>query len=244
MKKIALILVCCLSLGMSCRPLPKPLLHKTEDLQVKPLQQGVYQHISWIELSNGTSFPCNGMIYEVGEEVVVFDSPVTDQATEDLIRWIEERGKKIKGLVVNHFHEDCTKGLDQFVSRNVPVYMNLRTEAMLNQAAPKQGYQLFDLEQTLQLGPRKVINRYFGPAHTTDNIVSYLPAEKVLFGGCQVKSYGASKGNLSDADTLVWPKNVQAIQAAYPRVQLIIPGHGDPGGIPLLEYTQKLFSRH
>ena len=243
MKKAVLLgLLSFLFTGMTCRRIMNPVIYTTENIEVKLLQTGVYQHVSWITLSNGTSFPCNGLIYEVGEEVVVFDSPVTDEATADLIQWLEEKDKKIKGIVVNHFHDDCTKGLEQFKAKNAQVYMNSRTFTLLEEPDNPDLYHLFDRVQTLDIGGKKIENRYFGPAHTQDNIVSYLPAEKVLFGGCQVKSYNASKGNLADADTLNWSKSIEAIKKAYPELYYVVPGHGEAGGTPLLDYTQRLFS--
>ena len=90
-------------------------------------------------------------------------------------------------------------------------------------------------------GGTKVHNFYPGEAHTRDNIVTWIPAEATIFGGCMVKSIDASKGNLADANVKAWPTTIRAIRSKYPSAKIIIPGHGDPGGKELLDYTIRLF---
>ncbi len=66
---------------------------------------------------------------------------------------------------------------------------------------------------------------------------TYIPGEKVLFGGCLIKEVGAGKGNLGDANTEEWPDTVRKIKQAYPEVKYVVPGHGKVGGLELLDYT-------
>ena len=62
-----------------------------------------------------------------------------------------------------------------------------------------------------------------------------------LFGGCLLKSMGAGKGNLNDATPDEWSTTIARIQAAYPAVQTVVPGHGEPGGPELLGFTKEMF---
>ena len=71
--------------------------------------------------------------------------------------------------------------------------------------------------------------------------MGYFPDEQILFGGCLVKEIGASKGNLADANTQAWASSVKKIKLLYPNVKIVIPGHGKPGGVELLDYTIGLF---
>ncbi len=91
------------------------------------------------------------------------------------------------------------------------------------------------------VGNKKVINAFFGEGHTIDNIVSYFPHDKVLFGGCLIKTLGASKGYLGDANVNDWSKTVLAVKSKYGKAKVIIPGHGKPGNSELLDYTIELF---
>ena len=93
-----------------------------------------------------------------------------------------------------------------------------------------------------QLGDKTIEVRHFGPGHTSDNVVVWLPQEKLLFGGCLIKANGAGKGNLADASPEKWPKTVIKVRSAYPEAEVIVPGHGRHGGQELLNHTIVLFS--
>ncbi len=82
-----------------------------------------------------------------------------------------------------------------------------------------------------------------GEAHTEDNIIAYIPSEKVLFGSCVVKSLRADKGNTTHANLFMWPETVKKVRKKYKIAEIVIPGHGQPGGLELLDYTIRLFSK-
>ena len=75
------------------------------------------------------------------------------------------------------------------------------------------------------------------------NIATYIPEDQVLFGGCMVKAYGASKGNVADADQENWPKAIRRLQRKFKNATVIVPGHGFPGDQELLNYTIELFEK-
>jgi len=91
------------------------------------------------------------------------------------------------------------------------------------------------------VGNKKVYAKFFGEGHTADNIIGYYPNDEILFGGCLIKQLGAKKGNLADANTSKWSKTVQKVKIKYPQIKTVIPGHGEPGGIDLFDYTIRLF---
>ncbi len=170
------------------------------------------------------------------------DTPADDVTVNELIRWIsEEKKHTIKAVVVNHFHNDCLGGLVPFHKENIPSYANNTTIALAKKegvAVPENG---FENQLELPIGETTLLNRYFGEAHTADNIVTYVASEELLFGGCMVKSMNAKKGYLGDANTNEWSNTIAKIKTAYPRLKIVIPGHGNPGGMELLNYTKTLF---
>lgn len=218
---------------------------KTEELKIEKITENVYQHISYLEIPGYGSYPCNGMIYFSEGEAVVFDTPVDAKVTRELIGWIQNNRKmKIKAVVVTHFHVDCLGGLSEFHGQGIPSYANKLT---LDLARQKNEEVLpehtFENELTLHVGEETGILKYFGKGHTHDNIVAYLPSEKVLFGGCLIKEQGAGKGNLADASPKDWSQTVSQIKTTWPEIQKVIPGHGAAGSTELLDYTIKLFGK-
>ena len=62
-------------------------------------------------------------------------------------------------------------------------------------------------------------------AHSTDNLVVYVPSANVLYGGCAVHELSStSAGNVADADLAEWPTSVERIQKHYPEAEVVIPG--------------------
>ncbi len=213
-------------------------------LQIKQLTQNTYQHISYLELVNGQRFPCNGLIYVSKGEALVFDTPVDDISSLQLIDWIKVNLKsQIVGVVVNHFHVDCLGGLSAFHDKDIISFANQLTIELADKGRNEVPKVSFKDSLEIQVGSGSVINRFFGPGHSQDNIVSYIPSEHLLFGGCLIKEVGAGKGNLNDANLQMWPSTVRSIQKAYPELKHVVPGHGQVGGTELLQYTVDLFEQ-
>ena len=245
MRALLFILLAIIVLLFACQDLPdRKILYQTDTLTIEQLTDNIFVHISWLNLSNGSRFPCNGMIYKNGTEAMVFDTPTENEVSKELISWIANDLKcTIKGVVVNHHHIDCVGGLQAFHDENIPSYANQGTielAAADSATLPQTG---FEGVLELQVGNGHVINQYFGKGHTADNIVSYVPEEKTLFGGCMIKAVGAGRGNLVDADTTQWSSTVQQIKNTWPELEWVIPGHQESGGKELLDFTIEMFNQ-
>ena len=63
------------------------------------------------------------MIYKVGNEAVVFDTPITKEVSNLLIDWVKDELKaKISAVVVNHHHIDYPGGIEAFHQQGIPSY--------------------------------------------------------------------------------------------------------------------------
>lgn len=232
-----------LFLLFACNPEKKEVQsYRSEDLEITPLTENSYLHLSYLDIPEHGSFPCNGVIYYNNGEAVVFDAPSKDSVSEVLIRWIEtDLHCRVKAIVVNHFHKDCLGGLAAFHQKGIPSYANKKTIALAknNQSVvPQLG---FSDSLEISVGTLKIVNRYFGEGHTKDNIVSYMPTDSLLFGGCLIKEVDAGFGNLEDANTKEWSATVSKIKTTYPKLKHVVPGHGKVGGVELLDYTIEKF---
>ncbi len=228
---------------MACKATKFASTYQTETLKIQQLSPNLYVHISYLATKSYGNVPCNGMIYVANDEAIIFDTPVVDSVSVELIEYVEQKLKApIKAVVVNHFHVDCLGGLNAFHQHGVASYANDKTIELAKQndeILPQNG---FSDALELTIGDQKVINTYFGEGHTPDNIVSYIPNEKALFGGCMVKSLNAGKGNLADANVSEWSQTVGKVKATYPDLKYVVPGHGKTGGTELLDFTADLFS--
>lgn len=210
-------------------------------LEVVKISNHSYVHTSFIKQENGSFVPCNGYIYVNDGAAIVFDTPINDSISEQLIQFIQKDLKaQIEGVVINHFHIDAAGGLNAFTKAGIPSYASEKTAALL----AKDSLAItnpFSESQIITLKEDTIYNGHFGAAHSRDNIVSYIPSQHVIYGGCMIKSVGAQKGNLADADVTEWSNTVTKIKTAYPDATLVIPGHGMFGDQELLDYTISLF---
>jgi len=220
------------------------IVHESEVLKIKRIAHNSFVHISKLYVPEYGLVASNGLIYLNNQEAAVFDTPADSIAARELIRWITvEKKSKIVGVVINHFHDDCLKTLSIFHELNIPSFAYNKTILLANRAGKEAPQIGFADRMGLEVGRVKVLNRYFGEAHTSDNIVSYIPTDKVLFGGCMVKSSGSGKGNLNDANVDEWSLTIANIKASFPRIRVVVPGHGAHGGKELLTYTADLFEQ-
>ena len=209
-------------------------------INITQISPKIYVHESFLQTQDWGKVSCNGLIFINKNKAIVFDTPANEEATKVLINTIQDSLKaEIIGVVVNHFHADCLAGLKVFHQLNIPSYANNKTIALAKTHQYEIPQHGFEKKLILNVEGDVVENHYFGGAHTIDNIISYIPAEKVLFGGCMVKALGATKGNLADADTKQWSKTISKVKRLRPAI--VIPGHGNWGGSELLDYTEKLF---
>jgi metallo-beta-lactamase class B len=133
--------------------------------------------------------------------------------------------------------------LQRNILRYIPSYAYSLTPQLAAKEKSIGPNHTFDKELSIKVGNETVQCFYFGEAHTRDNIVAWMPKEKVLFGGCMIKTMGAGKGNLADANEADWSTTVKKVKAKFHDVETVVPGHGDWGGAELLDYTIELFSK-
>ena len=220
------------------------IVYQTENLIIKKLSNNIYQHISFLDTEGFGKVECNGIIVINGNEGVIFDTPTDNESSVQLINFIANELKStISAIIPTHFHEDCVGGVQEFSKRSIPIYASKLTADLLKKNNQNFTYPLttFNNILTLNIGNKKVYAEYFGEGHTKDNVIGYFPESNAVFGGCLIKTLGANKGFLGDANTDKWSETVQKIKLKYPKTEIVIPGHGEPGGTELFDYTIKLF---
>ncbi|HWV72041.1 MAG TPA: subclass B1 metallo-beta-lactamase [Pseudosphingobacterium sp.] len=218
--------------------------YTSNNIVIKKVKDHVYQHTTFLETADFGKVPCNGMIVFEGKEAIIFDTPVDDATSEELISWVKDSlDCKVKAIIPTHFHYDCLGGLGAFHKQGIPSYALNRTVATAkskNYPTPKNS---FDSLLTLKVGNKEVIAEFNGEGHTRDNIIGYFPSERIMFGGCLVKELNAGKGNLEDANVNDWSETVTKLKGKYADTEVVIPGHGKLGDKALLDYTVQLFEQ-
>ncbi len=210
-------------------------------VEVQPLTEGVWLHTSWQTVAVFGRVQSNGLIVREGDHLVVVDTAWGAAPSRALLAWIDRELKlPVARLLVTHFHDDRLGGWEVFAERGVRIVASEQTVA-LGKVTPTAAFEVY----RLQPGERKRSGAleifYPGPAHAPDNVVVWIPAGRVLAGGCAVRAAAsAGLGNLSDASVAEWGASMRRVIQAYPTAQLVLPGHGDRGGPELLQHTVDL----
>src|ERR1035437_6299676 len=214
-------------------------------IELIKLSEHAYVHVSYAEIPPYGQVASNGLVFINGGEAFLFDTPVTDSQTKVLIKWLKDSLKlKIVGFVPNHWHRDCMGGLSYLQNLHIKSYANQKTiDIARSKHLPVPVYGFKDSLQ-LKLGNKLIKCYYFGAAHTLDNIVVWIPSEKILFPGCMIKSMDSKNlGNTTDGDLSAYPKTINKLIKKFPSAKIVIPGHGAIGGFELIRHTKELLTR-
>ena len=185
----------------------------------------------------------NGLVYISDKEAIIVSTPDSDLETQRLIDWVKnEKKAKIVGYVIDRWHPDAMEGLDVVHKNGIKTYAYELTRQIAKEKKlpiPKAG---FKEKLVLQVGGQKVICHYLGAAHTSDGIVVWVPSEKVLFGGNEIRNKGGWLGNIADANLSEWSNTARRVKKHYGQAKFVVPGHGKHGNTELIDYTIGLYS--
>lgn len=215
----------------------------SDEIEVRKLSDKAYQYTAWTEIGSWGLVGSNGLIITDGDKAFLFDTPIHEYQTKDLLRWIKKELKAdVVAFVPGHWHGDCVGGLDYLNKAGVESYGNVMTNDILKEKGLTTLKHTFSDSINLKLNNVDIQCYYLGGGHSTDNIVTWIPSEKILFGGCMLKDCKSrSLGNTEDAAPIhEWINTVSAVEAKFPDAKIVIPGHGETGSTEIIKYTKKL----
>jgi len=161
----------------------------------------------------------NSLVVQASDkEVVLIDTPYTNEATEIILTYIREEMKPRRiTAILTGFHVDNLGGTASLLKRGIPVYGADRTCRLIDeklastqrqlltwlkspeQEKYRQAYtsmkfekpdRVFPIEKGLFLKKGKLSFEVYcpGESHSPDNLTVYIKELDLLFGGCMVKS--------------------------------------------------------
>ncbi len=173
--------------------------------------------------------PSNSMYMVTSEGVVLFDTPWDSTQFQPLLDSINiKHNKNVVLCISTHFHEDRTAGLEYYRKLGIKTYTTERTDELSKLSNEKRAEFLMYKDSVFKVGQHTFQTYYGGQGHSPDNIIIWFDKEKILYGGCLVKSTEAEDlGNLSDANVKAWATTIENIQDKFINPNFIIPGHLD-----------------
>lgn len=190
--------------------------------------------------------PSNSMYLVTTKGVVLFDTPWDSTQFQPLLDSIKiKHNKKVVLCISTHFHEDRTAGLEFYRRKDIKTYTTEQTDELSKLRNEKRAEFLIYKDSIFIVGQHKFQAYYGGQGHSPDNIVIWFDNEKILYGGCLVKSTEAEDlGNLSDANVKAWATTIESIQQKFINPNYIIPGHLDWHSKESLMHTLDLIQQY
>ncbi len=210
-------------------------------IKVTNIDKGFYVYTSY-GMYNGGLVPANGLLYQSTDGIVLVDTPWDIDQTKQLLNWIDSNlNQPILFCVHTHAHADRVAGDTVLRAKNIKTYSSIATNTKAVAAGYPKAVQTFVGDTTLFASTTPVEVFYPGPGHTTDNEVVWFPLQKILFGGCFVKSTDDTDlGYTGEADLKQWPASLQKVIARYPDAKIVIPGHDGWADKTSMQHTLQL----
>ena len=223
-------------------------VYAADDLILKPIQVAPHTYFvqGLAEMGNGKNqnFISNAGFVITPKGVVVVDALGSPVLAKKLIAEIKKiTPQKVVAVIVTHYHADHVYGLQEFKNIGAKIYAQGEGRNYLSSETAKQrliasrvdfapwvnastklmGADVWiDQSYTLTVGGIEFKIGRVGPAHAPEDLIIYVPSEKVLFAGDLV--FRGRIPFVGNADSRGWLHALDEIQALNPSI--VIPGHG------------------
>ncbi|MEO8515174.1 MAG: BlaB/IND/MUS family subclass B1 metallo-beta-lactamase [Flavobacterium sp.] len=194
----------------------------------------------------GTKVPANGMYVLTNNGAVILDSPWDETQFQPLLDSIKvKHNKNVVMCIATHSHEDRTAALTYYKGKGIKTYTTKQTDEISKKKEGNRAEFLIEKDTVFSIGNHKFQTYYGGAGHAPDNIVIWFGKEKILYGGCLIKSVEASDlGNLGDANVPEWEKTLKKLQSKFQKPNFIIPGHQRWNSTNSINHTLKLIRQY
>lgn len=217
-------------------------------VQFKPIQVAPHtyfvQGLPEMGSSLNQNFISNAGFVVTPKGVVVVDALGSPVLAQKLIREIKQvTSQRIVAVIVSHYHADHIYGLQEFKKIGAKIYAQNEGRSYLSSETAKQRLIAsridfapwvntktiltsadvwIDRQYKLTLGGVEFLISRVGPAHAPEDLIVYIPSEKVLFVGDLV--FRGRIPFVGNADSKEWLRALDEIERLSP--DIVIPGHG------------------
>ena len=220
-----------------------------DTIQLKPIQVAPHTYFvqGFAEMGSSTNqnFISNAGFVVTPTGVVVVDALGSPILAQKLIAEIKKiTNQKVVVVIVSHYHADHIYGLQEFKKIGAKIYAQGEGRNYLSSETAKQRLIVsqrdfapwvnantklitadvwIDQKLKLSIGGVDFFISRVGPAHAPEDLMVYVPSEKVLFAGDLV--FRGRIPFVGNADSKGWLKGLDEIEKFNPNI--VIPGHGN-----------------
>ncbi|WP_129409383.1 MBL fold metallo-hydrolase [Marinitoga lauensis] len=201
--------------------------------------------VFWFE-----NFASNITAVELSEEVILIDSSLYPEKFNKIIDLVQLRTKKpVKKVFLTHHHPDHSFGaifqgnLEIILSEKTLIKLFDYDDNLLKKISKESEYEFSDIQKklsrckfnvfrndNLNTSSKTVISGISLGGHTEDSTIYKIYPENILIAGDLIVSGVHSELNQANIDN--WIKILEELKKQ--NIKTIIPGHGKPGNIQLI----------
>jgi len=177
-------------------------------------------------------------LIEGTEEAILVDTQFSAENAQDVVKMIEDSGKKLNAIWITHAHPDHFVGLEALLEQypNTPVYSTTEVVDSINQRIPswQEQFGLSDdltvpevLDGSLELDGESIEIKLFAQGDTENSTAVYVPSLETLIASdllyCGVHAWNVETNAESRSG---WINSLNQIKEMNPKY--VIPGHKYP----------------
>jgi metallo-beta-lactamase class B len=178
------------------------------------------------------------------QRLVLVDTPVSADATAELLAWTErELQQPVSRVVLTHADPNGVAGARLLADKRIPLVALAATATHYATLGGPRATSIGDVAPGGSVRVGLVELYYPGLQHRRDVAVVWLREAHVLYGGCAIEPLGSSTlETLSPHERQVWAAAVRRLLQRFPEATVVVPMEGEPGGADLLHHTLRLLA--
>ncbi len=214
----------------------------------RPLADGVHGYVQ----PDGSWYINNCGFVDAGDHTVLIDTCATEKRTLALLETVAATtAKPVTTLINTHHHGDHTNGnylvagatvvghrktRELMVAEGIQTYEGIFVGSDWGTLEARPPEVVFDDRLTVYAGDVEIQLIHPGhAAHTTNDVLVWLPEQRVLYSGDLVFNGGSPFALMGSVAG--WRRALDVIRALEPAV--ILPGHGGPCGLETVEVVDR-----
>jgi glyoxylase-like metal-dependent hydrolase (beta-lactamase superfamily II) len=198
----------------------------------------------------GQHMNVNSCVIRGPDGAVVVDGQLCRDDGERVRQAVAATGLPLAGVVLTHGHPDHYAAISSFASPDTPIVATHGVDAVIRRddavkdgiVGPMIGEQwpadrpfpnrIVDSGETVELGGVRLTVTGVGPAESHCDSYWQLDEQTIFTGDL---CYSAQHAYLADGHAETWLEMLNELGRRWPASATLYPGHGTPGGMPLLE---------